>query len=462
VLLVATAAHVGSTTRLYMWWGGSSAPARFLVPILPCLAPMIAVAARDVRAPAARALLWICFGLSVAIAFSSLVLPERLLLFSDPRGGGRIFELVQGAAPLTYLLPTFTQENWRDPVVDLAPWLGAAALALAAVAIARRRLRRDPTFLWHTTVVGVVFLFSAGFLAAARVPPDGRADTARRGAVDLMFRYDAQRLRALDYRRLRKLDQTEVLQLSTLRTLTTAPVSTPPGATDSSQRMIAGPFTLPAGSYEARIWFADARPLEAMPGEIVVSSSARAVFGRIGNIGQNPAVAPFQLPVAVRRLTVTASGAAATAAVKVEIAPTFLVPPGEREKVPVRAIESLPDRPGAYVAYLDEHTYPEGGVFWTRGAGAGSVLVAPGGAARLILTLSTGPRSGEVTVTIAGSERKVQLTAGKTANVSAPIPAGVRLVPVSIQSSGFFRPAEFDPSSSDTRGLGCRVHSTLE
>jgi hypothetical protein len=65
-------------------------------------------------------------------------------------------------------------------------------------------------------------------------------------------------------------------------------------------------------------------------------------------------------------------------------------------------------------------------------------------------------------VTVAGSERKVQLTAGETANVSAPIPAGIRLVPVTIQSSGFFRPTEFDPSSSDTRGLGCRVLITLE
>ncbi len=38
ILLAAVAIHVGSTTRLYMWWAGNSAPARFLVPILPCLA----------------------------------------------------------------------------------------------------------------------------------------------------------------------------------------------------------------------------------------------------------------------------------------------------------------------------------------------------------------------------------------------------------------------------------------
>ena len=34
-LLATAGAFVASSTRLYMWWGGSSAPARFLVPVLP-------------------------------------------------------------------------------------------------------------------------------------------------------------------------------------------------------------------------------------------------------------------------------------------------------------------------------------------------------------------------------------------------------------------------------------------
>jgi hypothetical protein len=45
-LLAMVALFVAASARMYMWWGGSGAPARFLVPILPLAAPMIAVAFR--------------------------------------------------------------------------------------------------------------------------------------------------------------------------------------------------------------------------------------------------------------------------------------------------------------------------------------------------------------------------------------------------------------------------------
>ena len=57
LLLCVVAVFVGNTTRYYMWWGGSSAPARFLVPVLPCLAPMVALAVQRVTSPLSRALL---------------------------------------------------------------------------------------------------------------------------------------------------------------------------------------------------------------------------------------------------------------------------------------------------------------------------------------------------------------------------------------------------------------------
>ena len=46
-------AYVISSARLYMWWGGSSAPARFLVPVLPLLAPAVALGLTRVKGRAA-------------------------------------------------------------------------------------------------------------------------------------------------------------------------------------------------------------------------------------------------------------------------------------------------------------------------------------------------------------------------------------------------------------------------
>ena len=139
VLLVTTAVFVGSTTRLYMWWGGSSAPARFLVPLLPCLAPMIAVAVGATHRVWARGLLTLTVAVGVGIAAFSLVSPEQLLLFSDSRGRARLVELVQAGSPLAMTLPSFTTEDWVASLADLWPWLTAGLAGLAAMAAMTRR-----------------------------------------------------------------------------------------------------------------------------------------------------------------------------------------------------------------------------------------------------------------------------------------------------------------------------------
>jgi hypothetical protein len=415
VLLAAVALHVGSSTRLYMWWGGNSAPARFLVPILPCLAPMIAVAALRLRSGQALRLgsgkIWhgallAALAVSLVIAFVGVAFPHRLLLFSDPRGKARLVELVEGSAPLTSVLPTFTQEDWRSPILN--------SLTL-------------------------------------RVPPEERDAVARRGVMDLLWRYDARRHRPFDYSQLRRIDQTQMLAASTLVVDRRHFTAGPP------QRLLAGPFTLPPGAYEMRISLAGDEG-----GEFVVSSSERAIFARREKMG-NPVLVPFQLPVSVGRVMLSASTPQlANAVVRTEVVPTAVVPPGDREIAGVRAIESLPQHPGAYVVYLNEHAYPEGGVFWTRGTGDAAVVVAASGVRRLRLTVHSGPRDDEATITVVGVTRTVRTIAGQATEMTFDVPAGLQFIPITVHSSSFFRPIELDPASGDNRGLGCHVQIDLE
>jgi hypothetical protein len=42
------------------------------------------------------------------------------------------------------------------------------------------------------------------------------------------------------------------------------------------------------------------------------------------------------------------------------------------------------------------------------------------------------------------------------------LPQGRQLVPLTVQSTVMFRPAELDPKSTDMRGLGCQVRIGLE
>jgi hypothetical protein len=220
-----------------------------------------------------------------------------------------------------------------------------------------------------------------------------------------------------------------------------------------------GPVSLPAGSYQARIWFSEG---VAQDGDITVSSSDRAVYARVSNSVQNPVSVPFQLPFGVRRLTVMATRSAARHALKAELEPQAVVPPGDREPALPRLIEAIPEHPGAYIGYTNEHAYPEGGVFWTRGTGQADVVVAPGGARRLNITLFSGPAGADCTVILSGESQTVKTTPGQTSSISFAVPEGRRFLPMSIKASAFFRPSDTDPASTDRRGLGCQVRIGLE
>ena len=80
----------------------------------------------------------------------------------------------------------------------------------------------------------------------------------------------------------------------------------------------------------------------------------------------------------------------------------------------------------------------------------------------MTLTLSTGPNSGEVTVESPAGSHRVTMTANEEQRLAVALPAGARLVPLTIQSSVMFRPAEVNPSSTDMRGLGCQVRIALD
>jgi hypothetical protein len=422
-----------------MWWGGTSAPARFLVPILPCLAPMLALAIEEIRSRTARTAFAAALALSVLVAAVGVGWPARLFLYSDSRGYARLLDAIQSGAPLTFLLPTFTFEDWISPVRTLAPWLAAGAVATIAASLAARGTKAGGV--WLATTGAMTMLVAAGLLAG-RVDAKAREEMARRGAVDLIWAYDDS-LRPFEYGVLGKVDETRLRALSAVA----YPYPTPA-------------FALPQGAYEARVWFGGGLQRQ---GEVAVTSSGRVTFAKNEGLLPNPAVVPFELPVATGRLAVAVADASVAGSVtRVEIVPTVLTSRSERESRPVRRIESVPDRPGAYLAYIDEHAYPEGGVFWTRGTEGAEVLLAPGAYQRVALTMHLGPGRGDVRFSVAGEERVVAVEANGSAEVQLVLPHGLRLVPIRVQSPTSFRPSEVDPSSDDTRLLGCQVRIRVD
>ena len=153
--------------------------------------------------------------------------------------------------------------------------------------------------------------------------------------------------------------------------------------------------------------------------------------------------------------------ASAASAQQVDIVAESIVPRRLRPTVDAHAIEPIEGRPGALIVYADDETYPEGGVYWTRGTDAGTVYVAPAGASMLALTLHVGPVDGAVRVTVDGHEHSVTMSRDQTQRIELPLTPANQFVPVVVQAPGSFRPSDHEPGSTDRRWLGCQVRIEL-
>jgi hypothetical protein len=80
----------------------------------------------------------------------------------------------------------------------------------------------------------------------------------------------------------------------------------------------------------------------------------------------------------------------------------------------------------------------------------------------MALTLFSGPSGADCTVIPPDGPQTVKMIPGQTSAVSFDLPAGRRIVPLTVSASAFFRPSEADPASTDGRGLGCQVRVSLE
>ncbi len=449
-LILTVVGFVASSTRMYMWWGGSSAPARFLVPILPLLAPMIAVALNGAQSAAARWVSACLLAVSVAVAVAGVIAPQRFLLFSAPHGLANMAAAVQGPAPLSYLLPTFTEGGTRVPLAQLAPWVVAALLALAILAWATRWRGRLAGF--AAVSVGLIVFVVCGAVLAGAPASSQQATIALTGRLELMRALDGPSMSGFDYSMSRRLSEELLLARSAVRvTRTDGTLSTDPAR-------LAGPFELPPGRFAARMVVDGAAGgNSAAAVSVVIGAGITIARGAADGLTPLEFDVPLQLPV-----WLAIDGEAAAASVQqIEIVPEAIVPRRSRATADVHALERIDARPGAFLVYADANTFPENGVFWTQGTSAGKVLVAPAGAATLVLTLHLGPAGGAVRLMVDGQDRSVTLARDETRQIEIPLSPAARLVPVIVEAPARFRPADHEPGSTDRRWLGCQVRVGL-
>ena len=468
--LVATAVgFLLTTVPYYMWWGGWSVPARFLLPVLPLAAPMIAVAFDRCRGAAGRGVSGLLLLASVVSFVVVIYQPQRRLLFNERDGSGRLVEVIQGGMDLTVLLPSFTQPDWISQLPHLGAWLVAGAIACAtAFAAGSRRATLRRAF-WS----GVLCL--GGFVTAGSLV-GGESQTGHndrevvsvvsKGQQGAIAAFDGDRLSAYAYRGRRLLNPTELLARATIVEHISADRPEPDsGLPQVVGGRFAGPYNLPVGRYNVRVWFdKDVVRSPAARDEVWVAyHRGPGVLSRSPVTSRGPSEMTLDLPVTFDPLWVGASSEpVARAVTRVEIEPVSVVPRTSRRVIAnVRQARVLADVPGRYAVYVDDNVYMEPAGFWVRGGRSASMHVSPHGASELRVTLRNGAAAGPVTVEINGTREVLELDRGETHEVRVSLSGRELTVPLRFETVNGFRPSERNPESTDTRWLGSLVRLSL-
>jgi hypothetical protein len=130
-----------------MWWGGQSPPARFLAPLAPLLATLVALRAPAADRPAhgLGRWRWPLAAIGLGLLLIAVRAPGDLLLLNRGDRPTRLWTALSGDADAGRYLPSLVAAT-GDDVRVAAVWLVALAILLVSDAFARRRPRVDGWF----------------------------------------------------------------------------------------------------------------------------------------------------------------------------------------------------------------------------------------------------------------------------------------------------------------------------
>lgn len=158
------------------WWGGFCPPARFLVPLIPLLAVLLALRLAASASGLAR-WRWPLFAGGVALAAYGLWNADRLLVLNTKDEPPRVLEAIGGEVGAARYLPKLTDPTREEQRVG-AVW-GVTVLGLLALDAAARR--REPVDRWFRGLglpVVLLLLVGSGVDGWARKRPARRSATA--------------------------------------------------------------------------------------------------------------------------------------------------------------------------------------------------------------------------------------------------------------------------------------------
>jgi hypothetical protein len=435
---VATAlAYLLLTASYRMWWGGLSAPARFVAPLVLPAGLFAALGWQRARSTASRQCAVVLLGVSLGLTAVMVLVDHGRLAYNERDGVAR---WAAWASPLVDL-PGALPAAHRDAPAVVARDAGLWLVMLGGAWLALRHIERRTTVTAAMTVgaMGLAAASAATLVWTVRGQPALHPDRSQ----ITWLRHDAAEP---DARRL---------------LLTAGPTERERGWFDldlvSSGGRARDPFTalqvddLPAGRYRL---FA----MGAAPGTrfgVAVGTGRATSFIAEATSASGRAVTEVVLPVDVDRLVVRSSEPVRGSQARVWLRPDDLHLPasGDTAGQATRA-----DRHGAVrLFYPARGVHPEATGFWVAGDSETFVgLAAPPGA-RVVLRVRAGARTVVLRTQVGprASESRLGPDEVTTVDVGRMPSRGGQVVRLAVE--GGFRPALVTEGSDDARRLGVWV-----
>lgn len=447
-LLFVVVPYLVLVTFVAMWWGGTSAPARFVMPILPWMAiPAAVMWARLAPHGSGRALALGALAFTAFASASLVFVDDGRMAYSVRESYARWHEWLSGSVDLSRGLPVW----WRDRETPLFRGILVWGTCAAAGWFTVRRLERlaalRPRARFRTAVTLVAA--AAGSIALSVTwrleGVSGRAPATAQLAV-LRRISSEHRLLGIDISRARVIPVDAV----TSRLLIAPEFSAVPGGAGRNDRPLFAVPAVPAGTYRLRF------PLRAAAGWIMIGIGRDQFALRTEPLASMKQPLEVTFPVDVRAIMVRADEDARRNVLGMTIEPVRVATRSERISPDYarRAVYYS----GAIVYFMDDRSFPEPEAFWIGGARQASIALQPEAARpAAALQLRNGAVDNTVTVESGAWRDAFRLGPGEERRLEIPLDQARGATLVRFTTAAGFRPSDVDPKSRDDRFLGVWV-----
>jgi len=393
------------------WWGGVSAPARYLASLMPIAIVPLAWWWREGTSAAMRSVTLLLLLLTIAIIPPKLVVSSGLLIYNDRFGFDLFAEWIAQNVDLAMALPSLHRETVMEAIASGEIWLMALLAAVSAGSLAARRVAGRGAVWSATALVALIAVMVAVSIEWDKEESPGVRPATSQLAM-LRSGPPAEVAGKLEVRNVRRVR-------------------------DPADPVVFRASIIPAGQY-ALVTEAAAR------GAVLVEvGRTDQTIGR-RQAGDSSPVLSF--PVTVHSVTVRAEPGATIRDARLKVVKLH---DAVTDGVALRAARY--GRTNAF--FMDDSSYVEQNGFWTRGEETTTIVFAPDEARDdWTLLLQAGPVPTTVEVSMGDWSQRLEFAPYQQRPVTPPGGDTVRFL--KIRTGAWFRPSDRDPRDQDTRRLG--------